>query len=276
MATPVASPHATPGILFSGSPVASPMATPMASPVVHVTTVEDADGFFAYATRTTGEDVERYLWGDDAEEIAGVGLTPVSLTVGTTYDGVFSPSVWLFAEFRNTSPHGIVAPHLVFEAKYDGRGFGAEYAHPYPYLIAPGEHVFYVGIGLYSGAVLFSDWTDFTVTFDNRWTVGDEYAPLNLRLDVASGRIYNDGSTDMDDIYLQGVARDATGVFSGMCRTEYIRATIPAGLFVRLPKSIPSSPPGSLCSHSVGEEFASRLGTGPQVLDFWLIDFLRP
>lgn len=260
-ATPAPASMASPEAGAFATPASSPMTTPVASPVL----TGGAEDFFAGATVIMGDDVERYIWDDTASEIPGTGLTPVSLTVGNHNGGV-----WLFAEFINTSPDPIVTPLMEFEATYNGVGFGTQYAHSFQYEVMPGDAVYYDGLNLYGGSILYGDWTGITIGFRESITQGEEYVASGLRIEQSEGRIYNDGPNDMENASIQGVGLDAEGVYSGSCGHASIRATVPTGLFVRLPEDVAATPAAHECWGTAGVEFAERLGTGPVTRVGWI------
>lgn len=247
--------------------------SPEASPVrLEATPAISSYNFFEGATKTQGDEVERFVWGADASEITGVGLTPISFTIGNYDNGVY-----LFAEFKNTSPNVLLVPILRFEALYEGKGFGEESAHSPQYYARPGESVYYEGYSLYRGAVLYGDWTDMRVTFMEGYDYGDEYSALDLRLDRAEGKVYNDGTMDVGSIVglnINGIGRDSEGVFVATCYAGRIDATIPAGLFVRIPNDIRPGP-GRYCRDE-GRSFVDRLGTGPMSVEEWIITVPKP
>lgn len=257
----------------AASPSASPSASPVASPVAEltVTRVDPSNDFFVGASLIQGDEVERYIWDETATDFSGMGLQPVSFTVGN-YDG----GVWLFAEFQNVSDEIILTPFMQFEAIYNGTSFSSQTVWSPQYEVLPGESVYYTGYNVYGGTVLYGDWTEFNVTFDPGVEWGDDLSTLDLRLAADEGKIYNDGAADKSSVNIEGIGRDSSGVYMGTCETGHLDATVPAGLFVRIPDTVSLRiGSGRTCS-SAGSEFAKRLGTSPVSVDSFLIIVPRP
>jgi hypothetical protein len=184
---------------------------------------------------------------------------------------MFGKSVYMFAEFRNTSANTLVVPLLIFEAMYEGKGFGEQAAHSNQSYAVPGESVFFEGWAMYKGAVIYGDWNEIGITFEEGRDRSDEYSTLDLRLEREEGRIYNDGTSDIEGVNIDGIGRDADGVFVSTCYAARIDSTIPAGLFVRIPERNPIRPgPGAGCADPA-KSFAERLGTTPISVQQWKI-----
>ena len=253
------------------TPEGSARSTPQATPASNTSSTSSEDQFWIGASLVKGDGVERYVWDDSAVDFSGFGLVPVSLTIGN-----FSGSVQMYAEFTNVTDATLVIPMLDFEAVLDGKGFGTARAWGDQYEVLPGETATFTGHNFYGGAILVGDWDTFRVVF-TEYPSFEDLSAEGLRLDVEEQKLFNDSDTDKSNVLIEAIMRDSDAVYVGTCHLGTIRATVPAGLFVRVPEDISLNlGPVSTCASFGAGEFTDRLGTGPVTTTEYIVFLPRP